>query len=143
MSSITYKAIDRESGIKWCVRAVMPGGLYGLNHCLTYDENKTDPLIEFYDMDSMAAKQMRQSDNKTESYLAEEYGQFVSRYYLSTLLKDRNIDAVNLDNGGKMIGECPGINLDGGVDRWEVSGQFVNEALSELINAINEQEMAS
>lgn len=132
MSSITYKAIDRESGIKWCVRAVMPGGLYGLNHCLTYDENKTDPLIEFYDMDSMAAKHMRQSDNKTESYLAEEYGQFVSRYYLSTLLKDRTIG-----------GECPGINLDGGIDRWTVSGQFVREALFELTNAMNEQEMAS
>lgn len=132
MSSITYKAIDRESGIKWCVRAVLPGGLYGLNHCLTYDENKTDPLIEFYDMDSEAAKEARLSINKTAAYLAEEYGQFVSRYYLSTLMKNRTIG-----------GECPGINLDGGVDRWEVSGQFVNEALSELINAINDQEIAS
>ena len=91
--SITYKAIDPESGIRWCVRMVFIGDQYGLNHCLTYgdreyDQDKhDDPLIEFYDMDSGAAAIMRNSGNKTEAYLAEEYGQFVSRYYYSTLRK--------------------------------------------------------
>ena len=33
--SITYKAIDPESGIRWCVRIVFFGDNYGLNHCLT------------------------------------------------------------------------------------------------------------
>ena len=70
---------------------VFIGDQYGLNHCLTYgdreyDQDKhDDPLIEFYDMDSGAAAIMRNSGNKTEAYLAEEYGQFVSRYYYSTL----------------------------------------------------------
>ena len=58
--SITYKAIDPESGIRWCVRIVFEGDGYGLNHCLTHDE--TEPMIEFYDMDSMAAVEAELAD---------------------------------------------------------------------------------
>ena len=92
--SITYKAIAILRVGSGGVRMVFIGDQYGLNHCLTYgdreyDQDKhDDPLIEFYDMDSGAAAIMRNSGNKTEAYLAEEYGQFVSRYYYSTLKID-------------------------------------------------------
>ena len=132
--SITYKDIDPESGIRWCVRAVFLGDSYGLDHCLTYS-NKDDrhgfnrddnPLIEFYDMDSGAAAIMRNSDDKTEAYLAEEYGQFVSRYYFDTLNK------TDWSQSG-------GLNLDGGVDRWSVSGEFMVKAMDAIKNELKER----
>ena len=113
----TYKAVDPESGIKWCVRAVFIGDRYGIGDCLTYgnpDEDgdvTDDPLIEFYDMDSTAARIMAD-----ENDIVRERGQFVSRYYLSTLNK------TDWSQGR-------GLNLDGGVDRWSVSGEFMVKAM--------------
>jgi len=115
----TYKAVDPESGIKWCVRAVFLGDSYGLGDCLTYN-NKDDqhgfnrddnPLIEFYDMDSTAARIMAD-----ENDIVRERGQFVSRYYLDTL------NRTDWSQSG-------GLNLDGGVDRWSVSGEFMVKAM--------------
>ena len=124
--SITYKAIDPESGIRWCVRIVFEGDDDGLNHCLTHDE--TEPMIEFYDMDSRAAELMRGSDDKTEAYLAEEYGQFVSRYYLSSLKFDEILDGKTVTDWSKR----GGLNLDGGVDRWSVSSDFMVDAMAAI-----------
>lgn len=113
----TYKAVDPESGIKWCVRAVFIGDSYGIGDCLTYgnpDEDgdvTDDPLIEFYDMDSTAARIMAD-----ENDIVRERGQFVSRYYLSTL------NRTDWSQGN-------GLNLDGGVDRWSVSGEFMVKAM--------------
>ena len=121
--SITYKAIDPESGIRWCVRIVFEGDGYGLNHCLTHDE--TEPMIEFYDMDSMAAVKMCRSDDKTEAYLAEEYGQFVSRYYWSSLKFEEKFDGKTLTDWSKR-----GLTLHGGVDRWSVSSEFMVDAMA-------------
>ena len=121
--SVTYKAIDPESGIRWCVRIVFEGDDYGLNHCLTHDE--TEPMIEFYDMDSRAAELMRGSDDKTEAYLAEEYGQFVGRYYWSSLKFEERFDGKTLTDWSKR-----GLNLDGGVDRWSVSSEFMVDAMT-------------
>jgi hypothetical protein len=134
--SVTYKAIDPESGVRWCVRIVFIGDQYGLKHCLTYgnpDEDgdlTDDPMIEFYDMDSGAAAIMRKSDDKTEAYLAEEYGQFVSRYYYSTLkMRDPLGEGSALTDWSQR-----GLNLDGGVDRWSVSSEFMVKAMA-AINA--------
>ena len=121
--SVTYKAIDPESGIRWCVRIVFEGDDYGLNHCLTHDE--TEPMIEFYDMDSRAAELMRGSDDKTEAYLAEEYGQFVGRYYWSSLKFEGVLRCKTLTDWSKR-----GLNLDGGVDRWSVSSEFMVDAMT-------------
>jgi len=120
--SVTYKAIDPDSGIRWCVRIVFEGDDYGLNHCLTHDE--TEPMIEFYDMDSMAAVKMCRSDDKTEAYLAEEYGQFVGRYYLSSLKFDEILNGKTLTDWSKH-----GLNLHGAVDRWSVSSEFMVDAM--------------
>ena len=126
--SITYKSIDPESGIRWCVRIVFEGDSYGLNHCLEHD--KDEPLIEFYDMDSGAAAIMRNSEDKTEAYLAEEYGQFVSRYYWSSLNFDERFGEQKTVTDWSQRGLC----LHGGVDRWSVSSEFMVKAMA-AINA--------
>ena len=53
---------------KYNVRIVRKGDTYGREFCLTYD--KDEPMVEFYD-----------ARNKTD-----EYGYFVSRYYVGTIL---------------------------------------------------------
>lgn len=67
------------------VGIVQKGGAYGLNKCLTH--TKDDPLVEFY-----TAK-----------------GQFVSRYYLSTLMESTG-----------------GLNLEGNVPEWQISNEGMN-----------------
>ena len=133
--SVTYKAIDPESGVRWCVRIVFEGDDYGRNHCLTHDE--TEPMIEFYDMDSRAAELMRGSGDKTEAYLAEEYGQFVSRYYYSTLkMRDP------LGKGSALTDWSErGLNLHGGVDRWSVSSEFMVKAMAAINAELAAREM--
>lgn len=122
--SVIYKTTDPETGIEWCARLVFQGDTYGLNHCLEHDES--DPLVEFYDMDSKAAEMMRESDNPAERYEGEEYGQFVSRYYLSTL-KETDWTKSN------------GLNLDGGVDRWTLSGVYMADMMVILDLEISER----
>ena len=77
----------------WLVRFVFDGDKYGLNNCKTHAG--TDPLVEFYDC----------------RHEFTEYGQFVSRYYASTLLEG--------------FGEAPdrGLCLDGGVPEWGISAE--------------------
>lgn len=139
--AITYKHVDPESGIRWCVRIVFLGDNYGMDHCLTYgdDENAVfqrmdNPLIEFYDMDSRAAQMMRETLDKRARYMGEEYGQFVSRYYWDTL-KKRGIreDSALTDWSER------GLNLDGGVDRWTVSSDFMVHIMDVLDEAIEER----
>ena len=134
--SVTYKAVDPESGNRWCVRIVFIGDQYGLKHCLTYGETEydkdkhDDPMIEFYDRDSGVAEILRNSDDKTEAYLGKEYGQFVSRYYYSTLkMRDP------LGKGSALADWSErGLNLHGGVSRWSVSSEFMVKAMA-AINA--------
>ena len=74
---------------KFNVRIVFKGDTYGLNGCLTHE--KDEPLVEFYD----------------SRYPHTEWGQFVSRYYVSTILQMRN----------------DGLCLHGGVEAWSVSSK--------------------
>jgi hypothetical protein len=57
---------------KFNVRIVRKGDKYGLDFCLTH--NKDAALVEFYDT----------------RYPHTEFGQFVSRYYVSTILERDN-----------------------------------------------------
>lgn len=82
---------DTRSHLIWAVRLVEKGDKYGLNGCLTHD--KGDPLVEFYDT----------------RYKHTDFGQFVSRYYLSTLLKSEN-----------------GLCLQGDVPSWSVGEACMN-----------------
>lgn len=78
---------------KFNVRIVFTGEGYGVNDCIVNEER--EPLVEFYD-DRYHSK--RANHNR---------GQFVSRYYASTLLEGKN----------------RGLCLDGGVREWTVSAE--------------------
>ena len=75
-------------GRRFSVRTVRRGMRYGLNDVLTHDRD--DPLIEFYDASQSAEK-------------FGPRGQFVSRYFASTL-----------------AGHVGGLSLHGGVAVWTV-----------------------
>jgi len=76
---------------KFNVRIVNKGDRYGRADCLTHDDDR--PMVEFYD------------HRYTHGDWADR-GQFVSRYYVSTLLEEEN----------------RGLCLDGGnANEWSVS----------------------
>jgi hypothetical protein len=88
---------------RWNVRLVNEGDRYGRDDCLTHD--KSEPMVEFYDrryVDKFGPR-----------------GQFVSRYYLSTLTDDRG----HLANG---------LCLDGGVPAWSVNAHDMAQVLAWL-----------
>jgi hypothetical protein len=85
------------------VRIVYKGDTYGRDGCLTHEEE--NPLIEFYDAKQDKAK-------------FGQYGQFVSRYYCSTLLEQ---------------GEYPqGLLLQGGVWEWSISPKGMQAVFDHL-----------
>jgi hypothetical protein len=88
---------------KWNVRIVKTGDKYGLGKRLTNDKA---PMVEFYD----------------SRYPHTEYGQFVSRYYISTILSQDRY-------GGKYSN---GLCLDGRVPAWQVSAEDMAEVVSFL-----------
>lgn len=75
--------IMNDAGREYTVRVIFEGDEYGLNDCLVHDEE--EPVVEFYD----------------RSYFFDENGrgQFVSRYYMSTLLEDEEVTGLNLEDG--------------------------------------------
>jgi len=82
--------ITNKAGIPFNIRIVEKGMRYGLKDCLLCKGN--EPLVEFYDA----------------RYRFWEYGQFVSRYYLHTLLEDKSI----LQRGLCLYGGEPEWNID-------------------------------
>lgn len=93
---------------KWRTHLVMPGGHYGRTGALTYEPEEAAkygsglPLVEFYDM--------------SQDPVAFPGGQFVSRYYMSTLLGTDNLKI------GSPIREMSALSLDGGVPSWTIAG---------------------
>lgn len=98
MSIITVES----RGLKFNVRIVQQGDKYGLNNCLTHEQK--EPLVEFYDT----------------RYPHTEFGQFVSRYNMSTLLeRPSNV----------------GLDLYGGVPDWKID----TEAMKEVTNWLDSE----
>lgn len=93
---------------KWRVHLVMPGGRYGRDDALTYEPEEAVrhgsglPLVEFYDT--------------SQDPVTFPGGQFVSRYYMDTLL---GTDSLKL---GVPIRDMSAFSLDGGIPAWTVSG---------------------
>lgn len=93
---------------RWRVHLVMPGDPYGRGNALTYEHAEAKryggglPLVEFYDISQDPA--------------AFPGGQFVSRYYMSTLLGTDNLKI------GSPIREMSALSLDGGVPSWTIAG---------------------
>lgn len=90
---------DVITGRAWRVVLVRKGSRYGRNDCLTHD--KDDPLVEFWDL-------------KHADGTFGPGGQFVSRYYLSTLF----------GAGTKRVG---GLQLEGSVDAWHITGPCLRD----------------
>lgn len=89
--------VSNDEGVEFKVRRVDQGDSYGLDDALTHDDPR--PMIEFYDA---------------------EHEQFVSRYYLETLLERDPADR-------------QGLCLDGGnADRWTIDFDGLRSALSRL-----------
>lgn len=90
---------DLISG-KWRVHLVKEGEHYGANNSLVHNEK--DPLVEFWDMSTDKAK------------FSE--GQFVSRYYLSTLLDNKWGSSLD-----EMVAGNRAFCLDADVPSWIVA----------------------
>jgi hypothetical protein len=84
---------NTRTGVPYRVHIVEIGGRYGLNDCLTHEQDEWGPMVEFYDISPM------------RNYGPPE-GQFVSRYYISTLRDDE-----------ERLGQS-GLCLDGGIPKW-------------------------
>jgi hypothetical protein len=85
---------DKERGQPWTIRIVDEGDKYGRDDCLTYE--KEEPVVEFYDADNLFDK---------DEASGEVLGQFVSRYYISTIADGK---------GG-------GLNLMGYEPKWTIN----------------------
>ena len=95
-----FKITDIETNLEWTVRIVFKGDKYGLDWCLTHDED--EPMIEFYDAEY-------DFDIDLDGQVL---GQFVSRYNAKTLLEDDR--------------QSRGLNLDGGVPKWSIGKMCMN-----------------
>ena len=91
-----------------------------INDCQLYGHGL--PLVEFYDMTKDT----------------EQGGQFVSRYYMSTLL--------GMDESGAPLSDMRSFSLDGGVPSWTVAGtdlqnvtDWLNTAKETLQPAVGEE----
>lgn len=104
------KAIN-DGGRPWVVRLIFSGDPFGLDFKLVHDG---EPVIEFYDA----------------RHEHTQYGQFVSRYYMSTLLE-------GYENGRTKTGIC----LQGNVPSWSVSGEALARILEWAKTAVTERQL--
>jgi len=84
-------SVINEHGLRFNLRVVLIGDSYGLNDCLIHDDSEYQlgNLVEFYDA----------------RYPHTQHGQFISRYYVNTLLER-----------DQLYGLC----LDGGIPDWAI-----------------------
>lgn len=101
------------TGRPFNVRLVQQGEQYGRDGVLTHDE--AEPLVEFYDATYAG---------KCPDTLTGHLGQFVSRYFLRTLVVTdwRTVSC---------------LDLDGGIPEWKVTGQSVADALDTIVAEVS------
>jgi hypothetical protein len=115
--------VTAANGVNYNVRLVEEGDRHGLNMCLTHNKpsivtGKVNPMVEFYDTKSQFHYDFVGEPEEAKAAGAQCLGQFVSGYYVETLLE--NIATTN------------GICLHGGVPRWQIDGDAVRKAFVEL-----------
>lgn len=132
-------AYERDGDLytgRWRVHLVHEGERYGATGSLVYGDEIQSwdgkhvndcqehghglPLVEFYDTAQDSAKFPE--------------GQFVSRYYMSTLL--------GMDDPRHSIGDMDALGLDGGVPAWTVGGSELQEVYRFLCDERDAQEAA-
>lgn len=115
MAKLDIARVTNDRGRTFNVTLVRKGDAYGLNDCLTH--NKPDPMIEFYDA-------TYEHDPKFEI----GRGQFVTRYYLTTLTgEDRWSSGRAMTNGLDLMGHVP---------EWKVTGDNVRTAVESAQRAL-------
>ena len=92
--------VTNSNGDGFNVRVVRKGDRYGLDNCLTHDTNNA--LVEVYDAECASS----------------ELGQFVSRYYISTLLEGNSRNT--------------GINLEGSEPKWSIDASNWSKVIAWL-----------
>lgn len=117
----TTTLTDPETGRTWRIKVLNEGDKYGLNDCLTHDD-KDDPIVEFYDMAHVAEALVNfdAGPGHLSEYRAEiEGGQFVTRYYISTLRGYHSPPSAGLD----LVGYEPA---------WKLSGRMMDLVMTWL-----------
>lgn len=114
MSKIT--TVESSHGVVFNVRLVEKGDRHGRNFCLTHDEDR--PMVEFYDAKNPHSYDFVGSPEDAVKAGARCLGQFVSGYYVFTLLEN--------------IATTGGICLHGGVPKWQIDGDSVRRAFVDL-----------
>ena len=100
--------VNERTGIPFHVRFVNKGEEYGLDRCLEHDEDEC--LVEFYDARYVKG--------------FKSLGQFISRYYTSTLLETDSEY---------------GLTLDGDISDWYITKKNLTQVkdwLSWVVNSI-------
>jgi hypothetical protein len=110
--------ITNNSDRKFTVRIVDYGDKYGRDMCLTHESGDYDfgPMIEFYDATYDFDKDVD----------GTPLGQFVSRYYVETLI-DRHDETVGLN----LCGHEPAWRLD--ADSYNKVLEFATRAYTEIV----------
>jgi len=107
--------ITNDKGRNFNVRIVRTGDRYGRDDCLTHGAEKNDkmvegPMVEFYDA-------THEKSTKFTDFMGR--GQFVSRYYITTILgKDRFAN-----EGGE---KDTGLDLMGYEPVWKIDAKAMN-----------------
>ena len=96
--------------MRYGIRIIRQGDRYGRNDALTHDDPR--PMVEFYDADYAGQPGF------------DIEGQFVSRYYVETLLADRARLAAT------------GLDLQGDVAKWKLTGPQMAEVFAQLDAAL-------
>ncbi len=118
MTTDNSMRITNLEGRHFNVRIVRIGDSYGLDDCLTHGEKMgkdSSPMVEFYDL----------------SYTTKfgPRGQFVSRYYVSSILGKCEFLGKGLDAEMGI-----GLDLDGGVAGWSIDADAMDVVRSWLHN---------
>lgn len=104
---------NTENKRSFNVRLVMQSDHYGREMCLTHNER--DPLVEFYD----ASNDIKELDGS-----GVVLGQFVSRYYLSTLVG-------KYDGSQRLCLDC------GNEDIWSINASNMKNVSDWLVDIAN------
>jgi len=105
----TFDFTSTRGSRPWRVKLLLPGDAYGRNDCLTADR----PLVEFWDREHAGEPYRDQSGAWPDD------GQFVSRYWLETMLEHRR--------------HGMGLDLMGYEPAWKISAADFDKVAAWLI----------
>ena len=106
------KFYDNERGQPWTIRIIDKVDKYGREDCLTHDND--EPTVEFYDSDH---------PHDIDPVSGTILGQFVSRYYISTIA-----------DGGS-----GGLDLMGYEPKWKINSLMMDNVRAYLCAFAKEQ----